>query len=232
MLRCAIVCRAIIMLACAVIPAYAAEPREPVYDQFSLQASAQSEVENDLMRVMMQVQHENRDAAVLAGKINADMQWAIEQLATFDSIVYRTENYTTYPKYEQQRVVGWRSSQTLSLSSSDFEAVKRAVQILQGRLQVSNMVFLARDETRRLAEDKLINEALDNLKHRAGIVQQNMGADGYRIMHMNIDTGRYAGPRPRMEATMMRSAAADVAPAVEGGNSKISVTVSGQIQLQ
>jgi predicted secreted protein len=160
------------------------------------------------------------------------MQWALDQVSSVDSIQTKTENYTTHPKYEQQRVVGWRSAQTLSLSGSDFDAIKAAVQILQSRLQIQSMAFQPSDETRRKTEDELINAALDNMKHRAQIVQENMGASGYRIMHLNIDTGhRYAG-RGRVEATMMRSASVETAPAVEGGESRISVTVSGQIQLQ
>lgn len=206
--------------------------QQTIYDQYSLQASAEGDVENDLMRVRMAVQHEDRDAAALADKVNTDMQWALEHLARFESIRYKTENYSTHPKYEQQRVVGWTSSQTVALDSSDFDAIKEAVQILQGRLQVRNMVFQPRDDTRRKTEDELINQALDNLKHRAGIVQQNMGASGYRIMHLNIDTGHRVARHARMEGTMMRSTAADAAPAVEGGESKISVSVSGQIQLQ
>ena len=208
------------------------EQPQPVYDRYTLQASAESEVHNDLMLVRLQVVHEDRDAAQLANKVNSDMQWALEQVSSVESIQSKTENYSTHPKYEQQRVVGWRSAQTLSLSGSDFDAIKAAVQILQSRLQIQNMAFQPSDETRRKTEDDLINEALDNMKHRAQIVQQNMGASGYRIMHLNIDTGHRPAGRGRREATMRRSASVDMAPAVEGGESRISVTVSGQIQLQ
>jgi predicted secreted protein len=221
-------CLVVATLQCA----HADQSQEAVYDQYSLHASAEGEVENDLMRVWLVVQHEDRDAQTLASKVNSDMQWALAQLGAFESVSHKTEGYTTYPKYEQQRIAGWRSAQTLSLSGSDFDQVKGAVQILQSRLQVQNMVFQPRDETRRKMEDQLINQALDNLKHRATFVQRNMGVQSYRIMHLNIDTGHRVAPAQRMEATMMRSAAADVAPAVAGGESKISVTVSGRIQLQ
>lgn len=207
----------------------------PIYDQYTLQASAEGEVDNDLMLVRLQVEHEDRDASRLAEKVNADMQWALEQLAGSPSISVKTENYTTYPKYEQNRIAGWHSAQTLSLSGQDFDAIKAAVQILQGRLQVQGMAFQPTGETRKKAEDGLINQALDNLKHRAAIVQKNMGASGYRIMQININTGGRQAGRARMNNEMMsmaRSASIEAAPAVESGESKISVSVSGQIQLQ
>lgn len=205
----------------------------PIYDQYTLQASAEGEVENDLMIVRLVVEHEDRDASKLADKVNADMQWALQQLRAQSAIDRKTENYTTYPKYEQQRVVGWHSSQTLTLSGDDFDAIKNAVQILQSKLQVRGMAFQPKDETRKKVEDELINQALDNLKHRAAIVQANMGAAGYRIMQININTG--GGRQGRMQQDMMtmaRSASVENAPAIEGGDSKISVSVSGQIQLQ
>lgn len=207
----------------------------PVYDQYTLQASAEGEVENDLMMVRLQVEHQDRDASKLADKVNSDMQWALKQLEGLPSINVKTENFTTYPKYEQNRIAGWHSSQTLSLSGQDFDAIKAAVQILQSRLQVQGMAFQPTDETRKSAEDELISKALDNLKHRASLVQKNMGAAGYRIVQVNINTGGRQPGRVRMNNEMMsmsRSASVEAAPAVESGESKISVNVSGQIQLQ
>lgn len=207
----------------------------PVYDQYTLQASAEGEVENDLMIVRLKVEHEDTDASTLADKVNADMQWALEQLKETPSISAKTENYTTYPKNEQQCIAGGLSAQTLSLSGSDFDALKASVQILQGRLAVPGMAFGPIDETRRNAEDALINQALDNLKHRAEIVRENMGAASYRIMQININTGGRQPARARVNTemkSMARTALVETAPAVEGGESKISVNINGQIQLQ
>ncbi len=203
-----------------------------VYDQYTLQASAEGEVANDLMMVHLQVQHEDRDAKALAEKVNRDMAWALEELKAFNQVDSETRNYSTHPKYEQNRVVGWRSSQTLVIQGAEFEELKDALQVLQSKLQIQRMQFQPRDETRKKVEDELIQQALDNFKHRAQIVQQSMNASGYRVMQININTGDRVG-RVRMEAqaaTMSRSM--ETAPAVEAGQSKVTVNISGQIQLQ
>ncbi len=206
---------------------------EVLFDQYTLQASAEGEVENDLMVVYLQVQHEDRDAALLADKVNGDMNWALEQLKAYDQVDAQTRNYNTHPKYEQNRITGWRSSQTLELKGVDFEQIKAALQILQSKLQVQRMLFQPSDKARKLVEDQLISQALENFKHRAKIIQQVMQADSYRIMQININTGNRPG-RIRMEAqaaTLSRSA--DVAPAaIEAGQSNLTVSISGQIQLQ
>ncbi len=211
-----------------------AESSDTIYDQYTLQASAEGDVVNDLMVVHLRVEHEDRDAKALAERVNQEMAWALEQLEAFERIDTKTQNYNTSPKYEQNRVVGWRSSQTLEIQGSDFEQIKEALQKLQSKLQIQHMQFLPRDETRKQIEDNLIREALDNFKHRAAIVQENMGAKTFRVMQININTGGRNPARMRMQHTQAAgmSRSLESAPAVEGGESKISVSISGQIQLQ
>ncbi len=211
-----------------------AESGDTIYDQYTLQASAEGEVINDLMVVHLRVEHEDRDAKALAERVNQDMAWALEQLKPYELIDSKTQNYSTYPKYEQNRIVGWRSSQTVEVQGSDFEQIKEALQKLQSKLQIQHMQFLPRDETRKQIEDNLIREALDNFKHRAAIVQENMGAQSFRVMQININTGGRNPARMRMQQTQAAgmSRSLESAPAVEGGESKISVSISGQIQLQ
>lgn len=204
---------------------------ETLYDQYTLQASAEAEVVNDLMLVHLQVQHEDRDSKALSEKVNRDMTWALAQLEPIGDIDFDTRNYSTYPKYEQNRIIGWRSAQTLVIQGTHFETLKDALQILQSKLQIQQMQFQPREETRKAVEDELIQEALDNFKHRASIVQDNMGAQSYRVMQININTGGRQG-RMRMEAQATAMRSMDSAPAIEGGQSKISVNISGQIQLQ
>ena len=205
---------------------------EVVFEQYTLQSSAEAEVINDLMIVHLQVQHEDRDAAVLAEKVNSEMTWALDQLKAFNLVESETRNYTTHPRYEQKRVVGWRSSQTLLVKGTDFEQVKEALQILQARLQIKRMQFLPRDETRKQIEDGLIQQALANFRHRATILQQSMGASSYRVVKININTGDRSG-RVRLEThTGALARSVDTAPAIDAGQSKVTVGISGQIQLQ
>jgi len=205
---------------------------ETLFDQYTLQASAEGEVANDLMVVHLQVQHEDRDTGALAERVNSDMAWALEQLEAFIGIDSKTQNYSTYPKYEHNRIVGWRSSQTLLIQGTDFEVLKEALQKLQSKLQIQQMFFQPLDETRKTVEDALIRTALDNFKRRAEIVQNNMNSQSYRVIQININTGGRQMPRMRMDADSTMARSMESAPAVEGGQSKISVNVSGQIQLQ
>ena len=94
------------------------------------------------------------------------------------------------------------------------------------------MQFKPQDETRKKVEDELIQKALENFRRRAVIVQDSMGASGYRVMQVSINTGdRPVQTRQHgQEAYVARSMSN--APAVEAGQSKITVGVSGRVQLQ
>jgi len=61
-----------------------------------------------------------------------------------------------------------------------------------------------------------------------------MQASGYRIMHLNINTpGNQPGrSHMRVERMAMQSRAVEHSPAIEAGETRINVSVSGQIQLQ
>ena len=81
-------------------------------------------------------------------------------------------------------------------------------------------------EARRAAEDALIAEAITAFHARADRVRAAMKAAGYRIRNLSIGTSSGGPPRP-FEARAMAQALA-----VEPGESQVTVTASGSIQLR
>jgi len=213
----------------------AAQASDPLhYDLINLHAEVQGEVINDLMIAELVVEREHRDSATLANLVNADMQWALTQLKRYPSVEAGTRNYQTWPRYESKnnRIIGWYATQTLHIESEDFAAAREALQTLQEKLLVRSMQLQPKPATRTAEEDELIAAALNRFKARALIVQLNMGAADYRIVNLSINTSRHSVPMNYRAADMSRSAEVEQAPAIEGGASKLSVSVQGQIQLQ
>ncbi len=209
---------------------------EQQYDVYHLSAEAQIDVANDLMSVNVTAQATDNDSAELANKINATMGWAVAKLKAYPSLSTRTLDYQTYPQYERggSRIKGWVASQSIRLESDNFEQVSKALQVLQARMQVQGMQLKAKPETRKKAEDQLINTALEAFKQRATLIQTNMGAPGYRVMNMSINTSgsrvHHRGQENyRAESLDM---AVSAAPVVEAGTSTVTVHINGQIQLE
>ena len=217
--------------------AHAHEDNAPVFDQFSISASARGEVSNDLLTAQLVVEHEDRDSATLANRVNADMTWALEQVRQHPAVKAKSGTYNTWPQYErkQNKVIGWRSRQVLKIESDDFDAARKAIKVLQERLQMNGLQLMAKPETREAQVDELIAEALNAFRKRAGLVQSSMGSTGYRVINVDIHTDS----RFHQQSIHRNYAAEGIAssqvvnePAIAAGSSEVVVSVSGRIQLQ
>lgn len=202
------------------------------YDLVSLQAQSSREVANDRMEATLVAEAEGIDPAALADTVNDVIRRALKTAAAFKTVDTRSGNYQTFPVYDKQRVVRWRVRHELRLSSSDFPALTRLIGQLQENMQLNALDFSVSPATRKAAENHLIAEGIAAFKERAEIVRSSLGASSYRIRDLHIDTANGA-PRPVLYARAMGTATgAATPPAIEGGTSRIAVTVSGTVQMR
>ncbi len=220
-------------LALALLPlsGIQADEQERRYNLVHLQAERAEQVANDTMHVSLHTYGEDRDAARLAARINADMTWALEQVARYQQVRARTGSYRTWP-VERDKILtkGWRGQQMLELESTDIESLSQLAGLLQEKLKINSMRFTVSDEKREEAENRLINAALNAFKERARLIRVNLEAKGYRLVDLNVGTTAQHPPI-RYQARMAMADAAESAVAVEGGESTVRVVVNGAIEL-
>lgn len=202
------------------------------YNQFRFSAAAEGEVANDLMRVVLVVDQQEKNLGKLASKINQTMQWALDVLEPLGNLQGSTRNYRSYPVYKDQRQVAWRGSQELHIESTDMAQLGEVVGQLQEKLRLQNTHYEAQFGTREVIENNLIAKALEAFRNRAEVLVQSMNAKGYKIVQMDINT---QGSAPVLGAPMMMSRAAemDAAPSMaqSAGNSTLRVEANGRIEL-
>lgn len=209
-----------------------AHAEEPRYNQVRLQAQQSEAVGNDTMHVTLGTFAEDRDPAKLAGQINADMEWALSLAKADKEITVRTGNYQTWPVRHKNEHKGWRGQQDLELEGEDTQAISSLTGKLQERLQVKTIRFSVSEDKRHAVENRLIGKALDAFRERAGIIGDNLQAGGYRVVNIDVNTSTRQPPVP-YQARMSSMAKEEAAPvAVEAGESRVTVTVSGTIELQ
>ncbi len=204
---------------------------EVIFNKVNLQAQAERDIPNDLMTVILAVEHQGKQPSALAEKVNGDMQWAIEKTNKQPGIKSSTQAYYTYPIYKDRLVVGWRASQQLELESEEIAGLTNLVGTLQEKLQVKQMNFSPTRAARLQIENELIEEALMAYRRRVGIVQKHMDNMDYRIIELHVNTGSQRPPVMYAERAMVQSMDARKAPNVEAGTSKLTVTVSGSVQF-
>ena len=202
------------------------------YNQVRLQSQQTEAVSNDTMHVSMNTYAEMQDPAKLAAKINNDMEWALQQAKQVQGVKINTGSYQTWPITRKEVTTGWRGQQDLVLESADTETLSRLVGQLQDRLQIKSMNFTVSDEKRAGVENRLIDAALDAFKQRAEIIGDNLKASDFRIVEINVNTSTQRPPMLRQARMASMSMEASDAVAVEGGESDVSVTVNGRIELQ
>ncbi|WP_250655813.1 SIMPL domain-containing protein [Alkalimarinus coralli] len=211
------------------LPTYSEELN---YNLFHLSASAEDEIDNDIMRVTLLSTHQALTSAEANKVVNKQMTSALGILRKTTGIKYETGNYQTQPIYQNQQIAGWKATQEIELKSSDVNQLSALAGKLQKELKIISMGFEVSPPVRQKEEQQLTVTALSQFKERALLVQKTMGASGYQIVNININTGSQRPPfRNKMMRAEMAMAADSLGPAVEGGNSTINVDVSGQIQL-
>jgi predicted secreted protein len=202
------------------------------YNQVRLQSQQTEAVSNDTMHVVMNTYAEMQNPAKLAAKINQDMEWALQQAKQAKGVKVNTGSYQTWPITRKEVTTGWRGQQDLVLESGDTEALSRLVGQLQDKLQIKSMSFTVSEAKRAGVENRLIGAALDAFKDRAGIIGDNLKANGYRIVEISVNTTMQRPPLVRQARMATMSMEAGDAVAVEGGESDVSVSVNGTIELQ
>ena len=90
--------------------------------------------------------------------------------------------------------------------------------------------FSVSPELKNRTDDELISEALKVFEQRASNITQQLKRKNYKIVDINVSTSVNHYPRRSYEAVAMASKVA--APAIEGGEQTLMVTVSGQIEME
>lgn len=226
--------RSLVALVCMLsMHATGAAEEAPRYNQIHFQVERDRPVDNDRMQATLNVSAEDGNAARLADQINRTMDWALKTAKAYPKVKSRTASYQTHPVYDKDKIRRWRATQELSLEGADFGQLGELIGKLQERLQVAGITFSVSPERRATVEDELIAKALEAFKQRAELVRKQLGAKSYRIGAVTINqNGAVPLPRPMLRAKGMMEMSSVAAPAIEAGTSTLSVTVSGNIELQ
>jgi predicted secreted protein len=192
----------------------------------------ETDVENDLARAVLAITVEGDEPAELADRVNRTMAWALERARAESAVRSQTGAYRTFPVSVEGKIRRWRVRQELHLESGDTPALTALIGALQERMELASISFRVSPERRREVEDELIREALEAYRARAALVVEALGAKGYELVHLHVGTSG-GGPPPRPYAMESMAARADVSPpALEGGTSQVSVSVTATIELR
>jgi len=204
-------------------------PPKPAGTLIDFRVDVQKSVPNDLGRATAYAEISGADAADVARRVNAAIAAGLAIAKAQPGVTVKTGNSHTYPIYGKgsRNIESWRMRSEIVLESRDASALSMLLGKLQAQLAVGQVGFVPAPETRRTAEDEAALEAIAGFQAKAARYAAALKKP-YKIRSMNIGGGAHL-PQPMFRAAMM---AAEAAPMpVEAGESNVTVSINGQIEL-
>ena len=196
-----------------------------------LSSEASRPAANDLVRSTVSAEATGATPGELSRQVNTLIADALKTAKAYPSVKTQSGGTSTYPIYSKGgKIESWRMRSELALESGDTAALSELLGKLQTSLGVSNLALQPSPETRKKAEDEATLDAITAFKARAKVIAEALGKS-YQIKQLSVSTnGRTVQPMFRAAAKAMM---ADAAPMpMETGESQVSATVSGQIELE
>lgn len=207
-----------------------AKVEKPAGTLLNFSAEASQSVANDLARATVFAEATDVQSAEVARKVNGAIAQALATAKTFSEVKTRSGSTWTSPVYgkSERSIESWHMRSELQLESRNLVALSDLLGKLQAGLGVSQVNLQPADETRRKAEEQATMDALNAFQDKAQRIAANFKKN-YRIVHMDINSGSQGPIYPMARGAMMKMDAAPLP--IEGGESTVSITVSGEIEL-
>lgn len=195
-----------------------------------LSAEASRPAPNDLVRATLYSEATARTPADVARKVNGEIAEALRTVKSVQAVTGKTGTTQTYPVYgKTQAIEGWRMRSEVVLESLDTSAISDLIGRLQGRLALAAVSVSPSEATRRRIEDDATRDAIAEYQRRAKVLADALGKP-YRIKQLTV--GQSGSAMPMLRTARSMAVAAEAAPLpVEAGESQVTVTISGQIEL-
>ena len=198
-----------------------------------LTAEASRPAANDMVRATVFAEASGSNPAELARRVNQDIAEGLKVIKARPGVAVKSGRQSTFPVYSQnQKIESWRIRSELILESRDAAAVSELLgQLQQMRLAISDVSQLPTPETRRKVEDEATREAIAAFHQRAAVVAEVLGKQ-YKIRHLSIQQSGQMPPMPMLRASRAMAAEAATPPVpMEAGESLVTTTVSGQVEV-
>ncbi|RZS56743.1 SIMPL domain-containing protein [Sphaerotilus mobilis] len=226
-----------LVTALAMAPSHAADMPEAMRaHQVSLSAEASTEVLQDTLGVVLRAQREGTDA----GQVQVQLKQVLDSaLATArrersDTLEVSTGAFNLSPRYGREgRINGWIGVAELQLKGRDTARIAALTGRLDG-MTVQSVQHSLSPSARDQQESALTAQAIKQFRQRAGEIAEQFGYRGYTLVDAQVTrVENEEGGRPPV--MFMKAAAAPMADAaplpVEGGKSRLGVTVQGTIRM-
>lgn len=202
----------------------------------NLSASAQQEVPQDWLTVVVRASVEGQDPTVVQNQLKALVEQAMVPLRAQvkpQALEVRSGSFGVYPRHSDKgRLMGWQGQADVLIEGRDFAKVSQAAAQVP-RMTVAQTGFSLSRQARQQLEADVQSQAVQKFRQRAQQLAKDFGFTTYSLRQVSV--GSVDRPSGMPAPMMARAAMADAPPSpipLEGGKEEVQITVSGSIQLR
>ncbi len=203
----------------------------------NLNATEEIRLPNDEVVISFHVEKEGANADEVRRDVNLVSEAIQRRLKKESAVKLKTVSRNIQPvwKYQKhsQRVrTGWRMTQSGQVISRQLDAVPKWLGTIETEgAHLSSMQFRISSSTSKKARDRLRLKAISSFREKAITIAKGLNAEHFRIIQLNTSSHM---PQPvihRAEMAMMAKSVDAPPPTLSAGESSLSITVSGTIQV-
>lgn len=186
---------------------------------------------NDQATLVFRAYAQDINPQTVAKSINSQMQSALELLKKEPKIQAKTSDYQILPLYDKNQIlINWRGQQTLTLNMENLPGLVKIMAQIQTHLRYQSMEFSVSSAQRALFLNDLTAKAVKTYQQKAQLIAHSFEKSTYKIIETRIHTPDF--PSPYLARGMIASSDhLQNAPAMQSGQSQISVTIEGTLLL-
>lgn len=186
----------------------------------------------DRLRAELRIEAKGNNGREIQADINKRMGAALAKVKAYPAVTAETGSYSVERNYSTKEPDRWQGSQSLSLSSEDFDAVLSLVGDLQSSgLLMSEMRFFLAPDTLTAVQDELTATALNAMRARADAVAKDLGMVVDRYRQIGIGNAREDDQRSSARSAGAAAARLGKAPSVQAGEATVMLSVSADVVL-
>ena len=220
--------------ACAAV-AQTCEPPMP-RNVVQLSATSSIDVRQDLLTMVLATTREGLEPGAVQAELKTALDAALSEAklqAAPAQLDVHTGTFSLYPNQNKDgRIASWQGRAELVLEGRDFARISAAAGRIQ-TMSVSQSMFGLSREQRASAERDAQQQAIQRFRDKSIEVAKGFGMTGASLREVSIQANdQFPPPILRMRSMAAPVAmAADAPVPVEAGNSTVTVTVQGSVQL-
>lgn len=194
-----------------------------------------------------------RDKAAAASLVNKKMKQGADIVRAQDGTAkLMTLNYTTSPVYKKVKgqstdseenegrdIVGWKVSQSLTVTTKDLAGLPRMVAAAQGILGFGGINFHLSDAVGKSLDDQRIVSAYQNLNERIASLAKAMGrkVGDATLQTVDVEGAGDSGSTPELGRASFRfraneNASAVTEPSFEPGETTLQMHIIGKVKFK